>query len=1303
MLAFSNLQIPPPANWQDFENLCWDLWRAIWNDPDTQKNGRQGQSQHGVDICGRPDQENKWAGVQCKGKDNYTNKKLTEKEVKTEVQKAKSFTPKLSKFIIATTCPKDTKVEKLAREITDDHLKKSLFSVHIYGWKDIVDLLEDHPNLKKKYYPWASSDARILEDKIDEIEKLAQKNLEISTEKRISISSSPESVEPHRKSADVDMPTASPMLEYQTELDDVQNLLNDYKPEMAQHHLEKLEKRWLNAPKIIKYQLLINMARAKLYLNQDCEAAKLLIKAWQYNPEEDRALSNRALGHLLLDQTEEARDYAKKALEKNPASSHAYSILAQTFPDEVKLEDIITEIPKHFRATPEVAHTLGRLAQKKGNFTEAKKWLEIAIKKEKGDSSDLGAELGEVFLQLVIEDKSVIYTRELSDVQKKQVQKALQLLTSSWEKVADTEIRDSRVSWIVSRSLAKRLLGDLKGAIEDIEVALKAKPSDPTFIIDRAILAYENNDNETVISLVKQILPSKETPRAVLLLARALREEGKFSEAVRILEDFLKTDPKKEMKEEAQRLLIPLYIDSENFIAARSLSNSMRADDPANIFYLVDAARILGISGNPEEAILLLRKAAEHVSSSSSFRELLELADEFFSYEQYEDAISIYERFVDKSLKTPFTYKLLECYYRSGKTGQALEICQTLRHKYGPLKFVSEMEATIHESIGDLEKARNVCREYWKVFPEDLGMNLRRAVINFRLNSFGEVDEFLDSSIDINELSMEHGFLLARLYAARNSVKKGFETIYEIRRNFPNNGNVHVNYTLFFFYMGKDSYEWLRPTKVEEDTAVCIRDESNEKKWYIIEDRENWDTLRGEINLEHHLAQKLMGKSVGDEVQIEENQFSTGYGEILEIKSKYVHALHESVSLVPKMFPDISGILKIKVGPIVEEGKFTEGFQKILDMITSRYETLKRVEQLYREKRMPIGTFAKLVGRNALDVWEGLRRDPELGINCCFGNAEERDHALSLLEKKPKLIADIISLMTLHEIGAQDVAVKAFGKLGIAQSTIDLLQYIIDERKNMRLRGFATIWKEEDKYIVHEITAEEVKRDIERLEGIMDWVRKNCDVIPCKAALNMAGEARQKLNDMVGQPFIDTILIASEPENILYSDDMLLRSFAKGEFDVDGIWTQALLMHSVDKKIIERNEHNKIVIRLACSYYYFTSIDADILVEAATQSKWLPSHPYRTVVQILRGRSSDEISALGIGTEFLYRLLKMRISPVQQNLLVLGLLDVIVAERDIDIISQKLEPLVKKRFLSQSLDESRVMFLIDLWKRMYTA
>ena len=91
-----NMQYAPPKNWQDFELLCLDVWKAEWNSSNAKRNGRQGQSQHGVDICGQRRGETLWLGVQCKGKDAYKSSPLSEPEILAEIEKAEKFDPPLS-------------------------------------------------------------------------------------------------------------------------------------------------------------------------------------------------------------------------------------------------------------------------------------------------------------------------------------------------------------------------------------------------------------------------------------------------------------------------------------------------------------------------------------------------------------------------------------------------------------------------------------------------------------------------------------------------------------------------------------------------------------------------------------------------------------------------------------------------------------------------------------------------------------------------------------------------------------------------------------------------------------------------------------------------------------------------------------------------------------------------------------------------------------------------------------------------------------------------------------------------------
>ncbi len=148
------LQVPPPANWQDFEALCCDLWRKIWDDPGTQQHGREGQPQQGVDVFGRPRRGALWAGVQCKLRSQIKGSRLTSREICGEVVKARDFNPKLAEFIIATTAERDAKAQAAAREISRVQASDDSFSVSVFAWEDIVQRLLEHRDVVEKHYPY---------------------------------------------------------------------------------------------------------------------------------------------------------------------------------------------------------------------------------------------------------------------------------------------------------------------------------------------------------------------------------------------------------------------------------------------------------------------------------------------------------------------------------------------------------------------------------------------------------------------------------------------------------------------------------------------------------------------------------------------------------------------------------------------------------------------------------------------------------------------------------------------------------------------------------------------------------------------------------------------------------------------------------------------------------------------------------------------------------------------------------------------------------------------------------------------
>ncbi|WP_411898201.1 hypothetical protein [Elizabethkingia occulta] len=144
------VNIHPPKNWQDFETLCLKLWGEIWNIPhEIEFNSDNSQGQHGVDIYGPIDGGLSYNGIQCKNKklnliDGKPNR-ISVQDIQAEIEKAKSFQPSLKKLIIATSLPKDQKIEEYVRTQSVENIQNGLFSIQICFWEFFERKLIEFP------------------------------------------------------------------------------------------------------------------------------------------------------------------------------------------------------------------------------------------------------------------------------------------------------------------------------------------------------------------------------------------------------------------------------------------------------------------------------------------------------------------------------------------------------------------------------------------------------------------------------------------------------------------------------------------------------------------------------------------------------------------------------------------------------------------------------------------------------------------------------------------------------------------------------------------------------------------------------------------------------------------------------------------------------------------------------------------------------------------------------------------------------------------------------------------------------
>ncbi len=144
----ASAEFPVPQSWEELESIVCELLSGALNDPSVQRNGRSGQAQHGVDIFGRVSGNGGYVGTQVK-----SSTFITEEQLRQEVERAKSFKPALSRYILAFGGKNDARLQEVARLITLENEGGGLFSVEVWSWDELARRLADVPELLRKYYP----------------------------------------------------------------------------------------------------------------------------------------------------------------------------------------------------------------------------------------------------------------------------------------------------------------------------------------------------------------------------------------------------------------------------------------------------------------------------------------------------------------------------------------------------------------------------------------------------------------------------------------------------------------------------------------------------------------------------------------------------------------------------------------------------------------------------------------------------------------------------------------------------------------------------------------------------------------------------------------------------------------------------------------------------------------------------------------------------------------------------------------------------------------------------------------------
>lgn len=1084
-------------------------------------------------------------------------------------------------------------------------------------------------------------------------------------------------------------------------IDTARDLLSQGKAVSAKSILLDVRKRVeaLGASPEIYFRIATNLGACSLEAGDNDTAKLEFNKALEYQPDNQKALSNAALAKLLDNKPLEALELCIKARKLDEKDSHAICVYLQALDLLDRVQDIEQLITKESWIAEDkiCAFVLGDISFKRGHFEKAESYLRrvIALEINNGHAYELLALAIFAPLQTMLLSHPPLLGI-LSDEVTARLKEADALLTRAIDLMKDCDSRSKLHEIYINRAGIRGVLGSSDDALKDCEYVLQEDETNKAALRNKGRILLAKNMLEDAINCFEKALDSSiEIP-----LAHAYTEMGRYKEAESLLERLWESDPEEERHIVVADLLLEVYHKLQASDKSREITKILLNKWPKNPNVLAVISRQKKREGDITEAIGLLNQALTYADEGQRSWINYDLGNSYYEKGEYGEAAKIYDSIVDKTSDNPLLRRYLACLYNSGSYQDALEVAQAIRIRNNskPIPFITEIETYVLEYIGDLETAKELLSALSLIEPEKVMHRLRLALICVRANNYEEARQSIDA-ISFDEIR-DDAEALMRVAHVRVYLKMSgaLHFAFRARRIAQGSPEIQSAYLgLFFGPMAVSQIE--EPREVENDSVVYLRrvdvlaDGSIQErpnpqiKTYTILDDNPQDLRVDELLPSSPLAVKLMGRKKGDVIILKEGPYESLAYEILNIQSKYVQAAQETVKDFGTLFPDNPTIQSLEMKD--------DDLSVIFKAVDAKHASITEAINAYRDKLIPLGALARATGSNIIDVMAGMWRMEKGIIFASSGSTKDNKKELDQLNTADRVVLDITSLFTMSVLELLDRLPRRFSNIFVCQSVLDDLNELL-LKKRPDAEPIMTISKEGDEYVRQEITPQDMDKSRNFLENMVVFVKTKTEVVPSTAVFAVGKKRLEELERLLGKSSLASIFAAKERKALLYCDDLRLRMFAELNWQVTGSWSQTILVNLLEKGIITADEYHKAIVTLTLSKYSFISVGADDIYWLLMQ----PSANYletKCIFEILHGPLCNEGSALRIAVT-LIRKVWLESIILERKLRILDMtLDALTTGRKGLDVLRKLRIGLRIAFKLLPLDLETIYKGIDAW------
>jgi hypothetical protein len=684
--------------------------------------------------------------------------------------------------------------------------------------------------------------------------------------------------------------------------------------------------------------------------------------------------------------------------------------------------------------------------------------------------------------------------------------------------------------------------------------------------------------------------------------------------------------------------------------AASCITDRFRAEHPFQAFTAL--AWIASESGDTPLTAEYADKALAHISTDVHGQELRLLAHTFMKVKVFTSALDVLQRIAVPGNLNEDMKSLIDCAQHLGRHDLLLRLSRELREAGAQNDKVRRMELRLLERYAP-DLGFEVADEFVRNGRSTAYFVAFRNMLAVRLQRLDVVERDPSRLPKPGELEPIESRLVVMPYIVTGMYGEAIKFLYAQLRLHFDEECAHGQFVFCFLKYGCKTSIGTPPGTVLADCAVRPDLFGGDQRWVVIED-EKPSPSRGEFPTGSEMSQCLLGRCVGDVIQLPGGILKPERATIGEIQTKYVRAFQDSLQQFRARFPQTSIIQEFHVGAGADFDP-----TPIIESIKQRQVHVDECFKSYAAQPWPLHFLAVNLGISQFDVVKAIAQYPTAALNCCQVGLPRFEKAVADGIANQTIVLDLSAIVTLTLVdGWGHLPQHKNYVVSRATSAVvdDWVRHAVDEAG--RESGRASI-TDEGRLVLNETSPEESDARRAECERVKSMIDTHCECRSSSSLPALSPEKRDLYEKAMGFHNLESMSLAKDLGAVLWTDDAALSFVAQGDFGVNVVWTQLALRVFVDAGL-GADDYNLVSAKLASWKYQVTIWDAATIIRAGEHAAWdTQAWPFKQCIELIGGSGLEPLDRARIALSALKRLRRSACAELRQSAIVRAFLNAV--------------------------------------------